>query len=86
MLESGNKNGERKAMKKAVKFGDWCYKTLSDEETKMLNNAIDTICENHENEPWSKVYLAITKAVNLKLVRMHADETLVELDKQEVED
>lgn len=37
-------------MKKAVKFDDWCYKTLSDGEVKMLNNAIDTICENHENE------------------------------------
>ena len=70
-------------MKKAVKFSDWCYKTLSDEETKTLNNAIDTICGNHENEPWSKVYLAITKTVNLKLVRMAADEML---DEQEVED
>lgn len=70
-------------MKKAVKFGDWCYKTLSNEETKTLNNAIDTICENHENEPWSKVYLAIMKTVNLKLIRMHADEML---DEQEVED
>ena len=49
----------------------------------MLNNAIDTICGNHENEPWSKVYLAITKTVNLKLVRMAADEML---DEQEVED
>ena len=37
-------------MKKAVKFSDWCYKTLSDEETKTLNNAIDTICENHESD------------------------------------
>lgn len=69
-------------MKKAKKFSDWCYKTLSDEETKTLNNVIDTICENHENEPWSKVYLAITKTVNLKLVRMAADEML---DEQEVE-
>ena len=24
-------------MKKAMKFSDWCYKTLSDEETKMLD-------------------------------------------------
>ena len=24
-------------MKKAVKFSDWYYKTLSDEETKMLD-------------------------------------------------
>ena len=70
-------------MKKAVKFGDWCYKTLSEEEVKMLFTVIDTICENHENEPWSKVYLAIMKTVNLKLIRMHADEML---DEQEVED
>lgn len=70
-------------MKKAMKFSDWCYNTLSDEETKTLNNAIDTICGNHENEPWSKIYLAIMKMVNLKLVRMHADEML---DEQEVED
>ena len=67
-------------MKKAKKFSDWCYKTLSDEETKPLNNAIDTICENHENEPWSKVYLAIMKTVNLKLSRTHADEMLEELE------
>ena len=46
-------------MKKAKKFSDWCYKTLSEEEVKMLFTAIDTICSNHENEPWSKVYLAI---------------------------
>lgn len=72
-------------MKKAKKFSDWCYKTLSDEETKPLNNAIDTICENHESEPWSKVYLAVMKTVNLKLSRAHADEILAELDKQEVE-
>lgn len=73
-------------MKKAKKFSDWCYKTLSDEEVKMLFTAIDTICGNHESEPWSKVYLAIMKTVNLKLVRMHADEALAELDEQEVED
>ena len=72
-------------MKKAVKFDDWCYKTLSDGEVKMLNNAIDTICENHENEPWSKVYLAIMKMVNLKLSRMQADETFAEVNKQEAE-
>lgn len=24
-------------MKKAIKFSDWCYKTLSDEEVKMLD-------------------------------------------------
>lgn len=70
-------------MKKAKKFSDWCYKTLSEEEVKMLFTVIDTICENHENEPWSKVYLAIMKTVNLKLIRMHADEML---DEQEVED
>ena len=73
-------------MKKAKKFSDWCYKTLSDEETKTLNNAIDTICGNHENEPWSKVYLAIMKMVNLKLSRMQADETFAEVNKQEAED
>ena len=56
-------------MKKAKKFSDWCYKTLLHEEVKMLFTVIDTICENHENEPWSKIYLAITKTVNLKLVR-----------------
>ena len=28
-------------MKKAMKFSDWCYKTLSDEETKTLNDVID---------------------------------------------
>lgn len=67
-------------MKKAKKFSDWCYKTLSNEETKTLNNAIDTICDNHEDEPWSKVYLAIVKTVNLKLSRMHADEMLAELE------
>ena len=70
-------------MKKAVKFSNWCYKTLSEEETKTLNDMIDTICENHESESWNKVYLAIMKTVNLKLVRMHADEML---DEQEVED
>lgn len=70
-------------MKKAMKFSDWCYKTLSEEETKTLNDVIDTICENHENEPWSKIYLAIMKTVNLRLSRMHADEML---DEQEVED
>ena len=73
-------------MKKAIKFGDWCYKTLSDEEVKMLNDTIDTICENHENEPWSKVYLAIMKMVNLELSRMQADEIFAEVNKQEVED
>ena len=73
-------------MKKAKKFSDWCYKTLSEEEVKMLNDAIDTICGNHENEPWSKVYLAIMKMVNLKLSRMQADETFAEVNKQEVED
>ena len=26
-----------KTMKKAKIFSDWCYKTLSDEETKMLD-------------------------------------------------
>lgn len=67
-------------MKKAKKFSDWCYKTLSKEETKTLNNAIDTICENHEDEPWSKVYLAIMKTINLKLSRTHADEMLEELE------
>ena len=36
-------------MKKAVKFKDWCYNTLSEEEVKMLNDATDTICGNHEN-------------------------------------
>lgn len=71
-------------MKKAKKFSDWCYKTLSEEEVKMLNDAIDTICENHENEPWSKVYLAIMKMVNLELSRMQADETFAEVNKQEV--
>lgn len=70
-------------MKKAMKFSDWCYKTLSEEEVKMLFTVIDTICENHENEPWSKVYLAVMKTVNLKLVRIAADEML---DEQEVED
>lgn len=65
-------------MKKAKKFSDWCYKTLSHEEVNMLFDAIDTICENHENEPWSKVYLAITKTVNLRLSRKHADEMLAE--------
>ena len=74
---------EVKAMKKAMKFSDWCYKTLSEEEVKMLNDAIDTICGNHENEPWSKIYLAIMKTVNLRLSKMHADEML---DEQEVED
>ena len=73
-------------MKKAMKFSEWCYKTLSEEEVKMLNDAIDTICENHENEPWSKIYLAIMKTVNLKLSRMQADETFAEVNKQEVED
>ena len=24
-------------MKKAMKFSEWCYKTLSEEETKMLD-------------------------------------------------
>ena len=52
----------------------------------MLNNAIDTICESHENEPWSKVYLAIMKMVNLELSRMQADEIFAEVNKQEVED
>ena len=28
-------------MKKAKKFSDWCYKTLSDEETKTLNEMLD---------------------------------------------
>ena len=28
-------------MKKAMKFSDWRYKTLSDEETKTLNDVID---------------------------------------------
>lgn len=28
-------------MKKAKIFSDWCYKTLSDEETKTLNDVID---------------------------------------------
>ena len=28
-------------MKKAMKFSDWCYKTLSEEEVKMLNDVID---------------------------------------------
>ena len=28
-------------MKKAIKFDDWCYKTLSDGEVKMLNKAIE---------------------------------------------
>ena len=37
-------------MKKAMKFSDRCYKTLSEEEVKMLFTVIDTICENHENE------------------------------------
>ena len=32
---------EVKAMKKAMKFSDWCYKILSDEETKTLNDVID---------------------------------------------
>ena len=32
---------EVKAMKKAMKFSDWCYKTLSNEETKTLNDVID---------------------------------------------
>ena len=73
-------------MKKAMKFSDWCYKTLSEEEVKMLNDAIDTICENHENKPWSKVYLAIMKMVNLELSRMQADEIFAEVNKQEVED
>ena len=71
-------------MKKAKKFSDWCYKTLSEEEVKMLNDSIDTICGNHENEPWSKVYLAIMKMVNLKLSRMQADEIFAEVNKQEV--
>ena len=71
-------------MKKAMKFSDWCYKTLSEEEVKMLNDAIDTICENHENEPWSKVYLAIMKMVNLELSRMQADEIFAEVNKQEI--
>ena len=26
-----------KTMKKAMKFSDWCYKTLSEEEVKMLD-------------------------------------------------
>ena len=30
-----------KTMKKAKKFSDWCYKTLSDEETKTLNEMLD---------------------------------------------
>ena len=35
---------EVKAMKKAMKFSDWCYKTLSEEEVKMFFTVIDTIC------------------------------------------
>jgi hypothetical protein len=52
-------------MKGAIKFSNWCYNTLSWEETKMLDNAIDTICKNHENESWSKMYLAVMKTINL---------------------
>ena len=35
-------------MKKAMKFSDWCYKTLSDEETKTLNDVIDKTLETLE--------------------------------------
>lgn len=35
-------------MKKAIKMSEWAFKTLTEEEKKMIADAIDAICKNHE--------------------------------------
>lgn len=32
-------------MKNAIKMSEWAFKTLTEEEKKMLTNTIDTICK-----------------------------------------
>lgn len=69
-------------MKNAIKMSEWAFKTLTEEEKKMLTDTIDTICKNHEEESWARMYYAITTTITHMLVQMHADEMLEELDKK----
>lgn len=73
-------------MKKAIKFGKLISETLTKEENKIIANAINTICDNHKNESWAKMYCVITTTVTRTLSQIHADEMLAELNEQEVED
>lgn len=72
-------------MKNAIKMSEWSFRTLTEEENKMLINTIDTICKNHEEESWARMYYAITTTITQMLVQMHADEMLEELDKKKVD-
>lgn len=69
-------------IKNAIKMSEWVFKTLTEEEKKMLTDTIDTICKNHEEESWARMYYAITTTITHMLVQMHADEMLDELDKK----
>lgn len=69
-------------MKNAIKMSEWAFKTLTEEEKKMITDAIDTICKNHEEESWARIYYAITTIVTHILSQKHADEMLEELDKR----
>lgn len=70
-------------MKNAIKMSEWAFRTLTEEENKMLTDTIDTICKNHEEGSWARIYYAITTTVIHILSQKHADEMLEKLDKKE---
>lgn len=65
-------------MIKAEEFGNWCYRTLTKEETELLTDTLATIVSNHNDELWSQVYLGITESIHRMLMRIYADEYLEE--------
>lgn len=70
-------------MIKAKEFGNWCYHTLTEDETKLLADTLVTIISNHSNETWSQVYLGITESTHRTLMRIYADEYLEEGESNE---
>lgn len=72
-------------VKKAIKMSEWAFKTLTEEEKKMIADAIDAIYKNHEEESWARIYYAITTTVTHILSQKHADEILEELDEKEMD-
>lgn len=70
-------------MIRAKEFGNWCYHTLTKEETELLTNTLVNIISNHNDELWSQVYLGITESIHRTLMRVYADEYLEEGESNE---
>ena len=70
-------------MKNAIKMSEWAFRTLTEEENKMLTDTIDTICKNHEEGSWARKYYASATTVIHILSQKHADDMFEKLDKKE---